>query len=31
MENEALRDAIGLGVLILIIGAAGLWGTILGA
>lgn len=30
MENEALRDAVGLGVLILIIGAAQLWGALLG-
>lgn len=31
MENETLRDGIGLGVLILIIGAAQLWGGLLGA
>ena len=30
-ENEALRDAAGLGVLILVIGAAQMWGALLGA
>ena len=29
MENESLRDVIGLGVLVLIVGAAQLWGAIL--
>ena len=31
MENETLRDAVGLGVLILIIGASQMWGALLGA
>jgi hypothetical protein len=31
MENEALRDGIGLGLLILLIGAAQLWSAVLGA
>lgn len=31
MENETLRDGLGLGVLILLIGAALLWGALLGA
>ncbi len=31
MENEALRDVVGLGVLLLVIGAAQFWGTLLGA
>lgn len=31
MENETLRDGVGLGVLILLIGAAQLWGALLGA
>ncbi len=30
MENEGLRDIVGLGVLILVIGAAQLWGVLLG-
>ncbi len=29
MENETLRDAVGLGVLILMIGAAQMWGAVL--
>jgi len=31
MENEALRDGVGLGLLILIIGAAQMWGAFLGS
>mgnify|MGYP001186859175 CR=1 FL=1 len=31
MENESLRDVVGLGVLILVIGAAQFWSVILGA
>ena len=31
MENETLRDIVGLGVLIMVIGAAQYWGTLLGA
>ena len=31
MENEILRDALGLGVLLMVIGAAQLWGALLGA
>lgn len=31
MENETLRDGIGLGVLVLLISAAQLWGALLGA
>jgi len=31
MENESLRDVVGLGVLIMIIGAAQFWGALLGA
>lgn len=31
MENETLRDGVGLGVLVLLIGAAQLWGALLGA
>ena len=31
MENEILRDALGLGVLLVVIGAAQLWGALLGA
>lgn len=31
MENEALRDVVGLGVLLIVIGAAQFWGTLLGA
>ena len=31
MENEGLQDIVGLGVLILVIGAAQLWGALLGA
>lgn len=31
MENESLRDVVGLGVLIMVIGAAQLWGMLLGA
>lgn len=31
MENEALRDIVGLGVLLIVIGAAQFWGTLLGA
>ena len=31
MENETLRDVVGLGVLMLVIGAAQLWGALLGA
>ena len=30
-ENETLRDAAGLGVLMLVIGAAQLWGGLLAA
>lgn len=29
MENETLRDAVGLGVLILMISAAQMWGAVL--
>lgn len=31
MENETLRDVVGLGVLILVIGAAQFWSALLGA
>lgn len=31
MENEALRDGLGLGLLILLIGVAQMWSAILGA
>lgn len=31
MENEGLRDVLGLGVLMLVIGASQMWGAILGA
>lgn len=31
MENESLRDIVGLGVLMLIIGASQMWGALLGA
>jgi len=31
MENEALRDVAGLGVVILVIGAAQMWVALLGA
>ncbi len=31
MENESLRDVVGLGVLMVIIGAAQMWGALLGA
>ncbi len=31
MENETLRDVIGLGVLMMVIGAAQIWGALLGA
>lgn len=31
MENDILRDALGLGVLMTIIGAAQLWSVLLGA
>ncbi len=31
MENESLRDVVGLGVLMLIIGATQMWGALLGA
>lgn len=31
MENETLRDVVGLGVLLTVIGAAQLWGALLGA
>lgn len=31
MENESLRDVVGLGVVMLIIGAAQMWGALLGA
>lgn len=31
MENEALRDVVGLGVLLTVIGAAQFWGALLGA
>ncbi len=31
MENEALRDIVGLGVLLVVIGAAQMWGALLGA
>jgi hypothetical protein len=30
-ENEALRDGIGLGLLLVIIGAAQVWSALLGA
>lgn len=30
MENEALRDGVGLGLLILLIGAVQVWGAVLG-
>ena len=30
MENERLQDVIGLGVLLMVIGAAQLWGALLG-
>ena len=31
MENETLRDVVGLGVLMMVISAAQLWGALLGA
>ena len=31
MENETLRDIVGLGVLLMVIGAAQFWGMLLGA
>lgn len=31
MENESLRDIVGLGVLMLIISATQMWGALLGA
>ena len=31
MENESLRDIVGLGVLIAVIGAAQFWSVLLGA
>lgn len=31
MEKDALRDVIGLGVVMMVIGAAGLWSMLLGA
>lgn len=31
MKTESLRDVIGLGVLLMLIGAAGIWSTFLGA
>ena len=31
MENEALRDIVGLGVLLVVIGATQMWGALLGA
>ncbi len=31
MKTESLRDVIGLGVLLMLIGAAGIWSTCLGA
>jgi len=31
MENETLRDVVGLGVLMMVIGAAQLWSVLLGA
>lgn len=31
MENEGLRDIVGLGVLIMVIGAAQFWSVLLGA
>ncbi len=31
MENETLRDVVGLGVLLMVIGTAQLWGVLLGA
>ena len=31
MENETLRDVVGLGVLMVVIGAAQFWGVLLGA
>ena len=30
MENETLRDVVGLGVLIMVIGASQMWGVLLG-
>jgi hypothetical protein len=30
MENETLRDVIGLGVLMMVIGASQMWGALLG-
>ncbi len=31
MENETLHDVLGLGVVLIIIGAAQTWGALLGA
>ena len=31
MENETLRDVVGLGVLLMVIGATQMWGALLGA
>ncbi len=31
MENEALRDVIGLGVLLVVLSATQIWGALLGA
>lgn len=31
MENQSLRDGIGLGLLIVVIAAAQMWGAVLGA
>lgn len=31
MENETLRDVVGLGVLIMVIGATQFWSVLLGA
>lgn len=30
LENETLRDVVGLGVLMVVIGAAQMWGALLG-
>ena len=31
MENETLRDVVGLGVLLMVISATQMWGALLGA
>lgn len=31
MENETLRDVVGLGVLLMLIGVVQVWGAVLGA